>query len=331
MEKIFDIIKEKLESPFLTNFFIGILIFNRKVIYTAFSLGHEDRIGDFYVYNNEKFTNKIELLSYINWDEDPTNISANLWLFPILYAIAITGVLPYIKSFFKAVHENADVFYEWFRIKMNRLKTVSEEKYNSLNDLYLIATKDVEKANSERGEFNIANIDFKAKNKKLEEEKIISQTQNETLNSDIKKLEYDIKSYEPSISFIFRGIWKIVYKFPTFSKLSSGIEFFKIVNGYELYVSDAPDGDYRLRANIDRYEYKKDGTREIETIHKMFLYDKITFRKNYFNQGGNFNENEYAYCSYNIISNNEIKGEESYTLNRGETYEIAEITITKIS
>ena len=131
MEKIFDILKGKFESPFLSNFFIGLLLFNKKVIYAAFSIDYRDKINDTYCYKGEGFSNKIELLNSIFLDDSYLGLpaEANAFFLPLIYSIIVTGLLPYIKAIFKTINENADNFYDWLRIIINKIKTVPEEKF----------------------------------------------------------------------------------------------------------------------------------------------------------------------------------------------------------
>jgi hypothetical protein len=239
-----------------------------------------------------------------------------------LYAAFVTGIVPYIKAFFIAISENADIFYERFRIKINNLKTVSEEKYNLLfNQLTDLKKKldDTVKENQ--------NSSTEAQTHKKSNEELVTRNNQLNQENESNKIAYDrvivnLTLHEPAMSSVFRGIWKFEYKFaPNTENLTGGVEYFKILNGCECHISDSPEGIYTFRCFIDRYQYSKESLN-----YNGSLVSVIKFEKTYLDL------NEHASCNYHkTVNDGLIIGEEIYTRDNHVTHHAVSITASKIS
>jgi hypothetical protein len=332
MDKILDVIKEKLESPILMNYFIGLMLFNRKVIYAALSTDYNDRVSHFYLYNKNMYSSKVEMLSAIYKDDLIFGYS-NVYCWPVVYAVLVSIALPYLKSVSNAVHENADKFYEWFRVWLNNMKTVSEERYNSVNTALGKALTEAQNIENENNELKNENSRIKEQVKGAQVEIGTSRSANTGLNSENEILKGEIlqarnnlRDSYPPISIILEGIWKADFRFDPPSVLPSGTEYFKILFQCELHTSTEPYGEYKLRCFIDRYQFMKDGM-----IFNGKPIDRIKFQKSFVNENGKFDGVEQASCDYLLFGENKdkITGEEIYTKDSGGTNHLSRITITK--
>ena len=324
MDKIFETLKEKLESPVLLNYFIGLLLFNRKVVYTALSMDYHDRVGHFYLYKGNMYNSKIEMLSVVYGEEQIWGWST-LYIWPIIYAIGVAIALPYIKAVSNTVHENADVFYERFRVRFNKMKTVSEERYNSVNTSLgkaLIEGKSIANENNElRNE--ISTFNEKIKNSQIEigtsrHENAGLTSENESLKREISEIRSTLRDNEPSMTTLFKGIWKFDYEFePEYKGYKGGTEYMKVLNQCEIHTATEPYGEYKLRCYIDRYQFFKEQKRFMGEF-----FDMIRFKK------GFLNPNETSTCEYFAVGKDLFRGEESYSDDNNQTIGKTKITIT---
>jgi hypothetical protein len=341
MDKILEIIKEKLESPILTNFFVGLLLFNKKVIYTALFTNYNDSINGIYKYDQQQVYNKIELLGLVHKDEKYWNLDSswNLFLLPLIYAAVITGLLPYIKSCFKAINDNADILFTNISIWLNKKKFVLEEEYKKLefeneklnndkDDLVKLNRNIREESEGIKKEVEKKEIDFKKSNDEINNlTNSFDTTLNEfeTAKKDYNKLLNTIKNKEQTMAEIFRAVWKLDFRFEPPSDRGSGVEYFKIVNGCEIHTSDGGyNGNYKFIGFIDRYNYEINAVKYIDlpTNPDGQILNRIKFKKN-------FSEDYYAMCEYTLISEESIKGEEFVTFDKGVTIHKSTVILTR--
>lgn len=348
MDKLLDTFKEKFQAPFLSNYFIGLLLFNRKVIYAALSTDYNDRIGDFYNYHYQQFTSKIELLQAIhaherNLDMDP---SANLLFLPLLYSVIISTALPYLKAVLKTITENADKLNDYLRNKFNDSEIVLKETHITLQNQYSVVLKDKEKLVKELNDVmtkssKLANaLDIKEAgnvdlNQQLSDKNIqIMRINNEYdgLLKQFNDLQTSNNNREKTISDIFsEAIWKLEFKFQN-SNRGNGFEYFKILNGYEIHVCTTPNGKYELRAYVDRYDYQINGEKQSDIFNpEGTLLNRFIFKKSFIPRETDPDTIEIADCVYVILNENEISGEENYSFNNGKTFEKSIVVITRYS
>ena len=223
MEKLWEVIKDKLESPFLSNYFIGLLLFNRNVVYTALTLDYNYRVHGFFIYNGEKFRTVIELLKKVAYDDELFCWPTNIYLWPVLYAIVITGVLPYVKNIFKAISDHADDLHKRIYNWLLKIPTVTQKEYDTLEEtknqnlVELEAIKNERKVlyaqisnmNTQYTESGKTQIDeLNNKTREIDNLKhtilLLSEKNPENRNND---------TVSNSFSSIFEGKWKLEWYF----------------------------------------------------------------------------------------------------------------------
>ena len=341
MENFSDFLKEKIATPFLSNFFFGILLFNKKVIYAALSINYQDKIGDYYYYNFYPYLNKIELLEAIHKNERYLCLPAwfNLIILPLAYASIITGSLPFIKAVFKILNIRAGIWYTELKKEYAKLITIPKEQFDNLEIEHYETVDKLEKAQGFNNRLNKTNVDLT--NEKLnlaaQLEKSFTEVNNLKSENQNSRLEFEnlkdgylslndkLVARQKTIAEVFQGIWKLEYTFQPPSTLPSGIEYFKIENGCEIHSSDKPDGIFKFRCFVDRYEFQVKAIKYVTNTDNPGgkLLDRIRFKKD-------FKETEYAICTYVVLNENNIDGEELYTFDKGATMHLSKITLSKI-
>jgi hypothetical protein len=317
MDKIWDVLKEKLESPALSNYFIGLILFNRNVVYTALTIDYHDKINGYYVYKNEEFDSIIELLKQVAYDDEMFCWPTNLYLWPILYAIVITGGLPYIKIIFQALSENADLLYDKLRVIFNRLKTVPLEKHIKLDNYYLASLKKIETLKNENDGLTKEKSLFDEIKKELDTDKKELIDQKNIVESNFRELETKYYEIIPYIEYLLKGIWTSHYVISNPSSNNaaseSGDEIFKIVNGNQYHVQDTVTKIFSIKFWIENYQFEWNKL-DKEKPQIIIKFNKVNVHKELF-----------ARCEWIFLDKNNLIGGESLHDSRR-----SDITATRI-
>jgi hypothetical protein len=328
MDKILDIIKEKLESPILTNFFIGILLFNKKVVFVLLSTSFNDKsVNNFYTYRDKTVGSKIELLEVVHCYESNFGLDPwwNLFMLPLFYAILITAGLPYVKSLLNVLHENAEKIYKYLNKRFNDIQIRTEKEYRDLENNFNSVLNEKDKLRTELiNTYSVKSQLEENENKlndkiySLEQDKGFLQRDEHDIQISLENLQKEFDTLfdkytfrEKTVSELFEGIWKAEWKFDKPTQHVDGFEFFKIVNGNELHTSDSgADGNYKLRCYIKDYKYIKIKHYRSDNEDRK---DVIHFKKEMVIVGTNeINKNEFADCAYEIENEKSIRGVEFY-------------------
>lgn len=315
MNELIDVLKERLKSQVLSNYLIGMLFFNRTVIYAALTIDYKDRVKDVYLYNKHIFTNKIELLAYIYRNDELyifcKNIPCNMFVFPLIYAILITSGLPYIKAFLNALNENASHFYDWLMIKINKLETITVDRYNELLEAFKSIKLENDNLKKELDNNSLStNLLQKSLTESQQSVKAVYE-EKDKINVQFHSINEKYENSTLAIDSILSGIWELKFQFiDNYPGQKEGREYFKIEDGYKYLTSVQPQGEYKLRCYIEKYQHKRRALQS-EDQNGVHLLDNIIFTKKY--QSG-IQQEDRAECQWTINQDGSISGTEDYYL-----------------